>query len=273
MAAPGFYLDALFDIETVADGVFKAANPSAEGRSRIHGGQAIAHALIAAHRTVPGGWPAHSLHSYFFEGMPMGEPVELHVAPVRNGRSFASRRILCAIEGREALEVLASFARPASGTGPSHQPPMRAPIGPDQDARHLLPPRPIDAILPFEIRELAEDESEVSDLTRYWARLDGSLPDSPIHHAAALVILTDMRMSRASVRPVRAAGPSSQWASLDHAVWFHQPIRADAWVYVEVRTAAYFAGRGLVVGMVYDEAGNLGLTFTQDMLQPIGSNP
>ena len=280
-------LVALFDIEPAGLDRFIGHSPKS-GWARVYGGQVIAQALIAASRTVENRAP-HSLHAYFLLGGDPTEPIAFEVERLRDGRSFATRRVV-ARQREEAIFVLsASFHREEEGL--DHQFPM--PAAPDPDS--LLDPVAaigllgekaqkrlqglLDRMQPIEFRPL--------DLARYaplppgsarepkqslWVRIGGQLPDDPALHRAALAYLSDFTLlDTALVAHGRTVFDARfQVASLDHALWFHRPFRADDWLlYVQDSPTAHGA-RGLTRGLLYSRAGLLVASVAQEgLVRPV----
>jgi acyl-CoA thioesterase-2 len=249
------------DLETVGPDVFRGEPGSGEGR--VFGGMLAAQALVAAGRTIDHGVP-HSLHGYFLRSGRHGLPIVWHVTRVRDGVSFAARRVTGEQSGEELFSLTASFTRQRAGV--SHQDAMPAVPSPDglpdwEDLRvQVLGPevrRRPDG--PLEVRECdpATAAPAVGRAARraIWIRPRGTLPDDPLVHAALLVFASDRSLLSTAGRPHGFSWGTGLGASLDHAVWLHQAPRFDGWMLYTSESPAAAAGRGFVQGAMYDAAG------------------
>ncbi|MEO5899109.1 MAG: acyl-CoA thioesterase domain-containing protein [Ilumatobacteraceae bacterium] len=230
---------------------------------RIFGGQVIAQALWAAAATTPAERSVHSLHAYFILGGRLDEPVRYEVDRVRNGRSFMTRRVVARQSYGAILTLEASFHLDEPGPDVEM---VRAPSGvpgPDE-----LPERGWGWML--ERREVPTTPGAGRALT--WVRADDSVGEDPVRQACALAFATDT----GTVSAVRASHPnaeSTEWnddvfmgASLDHAVWFHRPVRTDRWLLIDVNTESFTGVRGLTIGRVFDDEGRHVATVAQEAL-------
>jgi acyl-CoA thioesterase II len=270
----------LLDLERIDDNLFRGKQlPSV--LPRVFGGQAAAQALVAATRTVDPAYGVHSLHSYFLQPGDTGAPIIYDVEDLRDGRSFTTRRVLGRQHGRPIYALTASFQKHEEGF--EHQDVM-----PDV-------PAPEDAIdARAAIREAAQDhgagqdsEWDVVDFRyvgssadllptdaahpgrqRFWLRVSSRLPDDPLQHVSAFTYLSDMTLVGAALAPhgLRIGEPGTLVASLDHAVWFHRPFRADEWWLYDQVSPSASGGRGLVTARVFTQDGSLVATVAQEAL-------
>jgi acyl-CoA thioesterase-2 len=270
----------LLDLERIDDDLFRGRQMPSR-LPRVFGGQAAAQALVAASRTVDPAYVVHSLHSYFLQPGDTQAPTIYDVENLRDGRSFATRRVLARQHGRPIYALTANFQRPEDGY--EHQDPKPATIGPDEaiDARAAhRAANPADA-------DPTDAEWDVVDL-RYvgssadllpsdpahpgrqqlWLRVSSRLPDDPFQHVAAFTYLSDMTLMGAALAPhgVGIGGPKTLIASLDHSVWFHRPFRADEWWLYDQVSPSASGGRGLVTARVFTEDGTLVATVAQEAL-------
>ena len=273
-------LVALFDLEPAGEDRFVGHSPH-NGWRRVFGGQVLAQALVAAERTVTGRDP-HSLHAYFILGGDPREPIAFEVERVRDGRSFTTRRIVARQKGEAIFVMTASFHAAEPGfdhaTPPPEAPAPEACVDPriateklEGQARFRMKGF-LDSIWPIDFRP--------TDLARYtpsagreprqtlWTRIGERLPDDPALHRAALVYLSDFSMiDTALVAHGRTLwDPKIQIASLDHAMWFHRPARADEWLLYVQDSPSAGGGRGLVRGAVYARDGALVASVAQEGL-------
>lgn len=228
----------------------------------LYGGQIIAQALRAAALTVESTFQLHSLHAYFIRQGDAAEPIRLEVDRIRNGRSFLTRRVVARQAIGAILTLAASFQVPESGADVQIEPmpSVDPPDGLRSDGWSPL----------IERRFLTADIAPAR--VGAWMRLTEPLGDDPVLNACALAYLSDDLPSDAVVashpdRPPRGVVERPFWnASLDHAIWFHRPLRAGEWHLHEATCRALFGGRGLAVGTVFDRAGQHVATLSQEVL-------
>lgn len=241
--------------------VFVVRNPSSGPVKRLFGGMIAAQALAAAGATVDPEKLPQSLHLYFVRGGDYDVDVELQVERTRDGRSFDTRRVTAVQHGKTILEMIASFhhQEPGADWQPSAVPALEF----DDSVPKLTGLGFADR---FEIRTTAGDDSLFA-VPPFWIRTKEPIEDDPLIRACALTFLSDFG-------PVPAARPpgtsmdaeGSYAASLDHAVWFHRPFNPDQWHRYEVRPLNVADARGLVIGSLYDSAGTLVASTSQEAL-------
>ncbi|MEA3018629.1 MAG: acyl-CoA thioesterase [Actinomycetota bacterium] len=260
----------LLHLERLDRDLFRARSPRHRPNGRLFGGQVAAQALRAATLTVDVDHHPHSLHGYFLRpGLPR-RPLILSVDRIRDGRSFTTRRVVVIQDGEAIFSLSASFQQLEPSA--EHQLPIAHDAsGPEGDDELVMPTRVIDIESPFETRELLPpppDERDVYESTRrVWIRTKGPLPDDRSLHACVLTYISDMGAVWAARAPLKV--PWSQGgmaASLDHAMWFHRPIRPDGWILYDLRPLSNANSRGLVLGTMHDQAGVHGVTMTQEAL-------
>lgn len=235
----------LLDIEQLEVNLFRGQGKGGETAQRIFGGHVIAQSLVAAYRTVEDRL-CHSLHAYFIRPGDPSIPIIFEVDRARDGGSFTTRRVIAVQRGEQIFNLAASFHR--SEEGWSHQHPM--PDAPDpetlpsRDERrravahqvpeanrdHFLRPRPIE-VREVEPLDLMNPEP-ASDVNQIWFRLERPIEsDEPWLHHCLLAYASDMALLGSGNRPHGLSWMSGDvlGASLDHAMWFHAPIRFDSW--------------------------------------------
>lgn len=240
-------LVSLLDLEAVKPDAYLGASPRL-GWGRLYGGQVVAQALMAASRTVESGHLPHSLHAYFVRAGDERQPVLYEVQRVRDGRSFTTRQVVAYQEGGAILNLIASFQ--ADEGGPDVQSVvMPAAPGPDECERWT-------SDLFFDHRIIGRwREPEVR--ARGWLRATETLGDDPVLQACAFAYLSDEDALGAALTPHPL---SFEWermmaASLDHAVWFHRPLRADDWLLFDLAGSGVANSRGLATVQVFDARG------------------
>ncbi|HEX4015224.1 MAG TPA: acyl-CoA thioesterase domain-containing protein [Frankiaceae bacterium] len=280
IAALDGLLDALVLKEIGEDRFAVAVEPDRFGR--LFGGQLVAQALLAAAATVEGK-PPHSLHAYFVEGGMPGVALELAVERVRDGRSMAARRVSVTQEGRDLLVLLASFhASPISPQLADPPPNVPAPdatpllqhwvresppdVRPTAMRGWVKTPPPVQMRLGEPLRFLGGDAA--SGTRSHWMKLPRGVGDDPLLHTALLAYASDYFLLDMAFRAHPLGLPASSFTStsLDHALWFHRPVRFDEWVLHTQETVAISGDRGLVRGALHDAQGQLVATAMQEVL-------
>ncbi len=243
------------------------------GQGRLFGGLVAAQSVRAAIATIDesnsndprASSLLHSIHAYFLRPGRYDLPIRFVVDRIRDGRTFTTRRVVAHQAGEAIFNMAASFARPEDGL--SHQRPMPEVAPPDGleewstlRAREWGMPEPDRFDNPIEIRVLdprkfGEDRPH-EPVRQLWIRPRGVIPDDPSLHTAILVYATDRTLiSTAVVEPGRVIGKDVMGASLDHAVWFHYPIRFDDWLLYTSVSPISHAARGLIFGSIYRQDG------------------
>ncbi|MFI1563073.1 acyl-CoA thioesterase [Streptomyces sp. NPDC020490] len=274
----------LLDLEQIEENIFRGSSrPSLV--PRVFGGQVAAQALVAAGRTVPADRPAHSLHAYFLRPGDPGAPIVYSVDRIRDGRSFTTRRVVAVQHGKPIFHLSASFQTHEEGL--DHQTPM--------------PPAPDPVTLPTSAERLrAYDHLDTAVVERFiaareavdlryvdeppfgrfgeprephsqvWFRANGKLAgavDKPLLHVVLATYVSDMTL----LDSILLAHGRGGWAvgdvvgaSLDHAMWFHRPFRADEWLLYDQESPSASGGRGLGQARIYTQDGRLAITVIQE---------
>lgn len=231
---------------------------------RLYGGAVVAQALLAAYETVEG-HVCHSLHSYFIHPGDPAKPILYEVDRARDGGSFATRRVIAVQDGRQILNLAASFQKSAGGF--EHQVPLGdAVAGPDDLIDDLR-----GHAAGLQLRNVAEPRpGMVADhrppLHQMWYRSVWPLGPDIRHHQAALAYASDYPMLPVMVQPhaVTWKTPGFQFASLDHSLWFHRPFDFMQWHLCDMDTPSTADGRGLGRGTIYAQDGTLVASVAQE---------
>jgi len=268
----------LLDLERIDDDIFRGVSTKSRWQ-RVFGGQVAGQALVAAGRTVPDERPVHSLHSYFVRPGDPTIPIVYEVDRVRDGRSFSTRRVIAVQHGETIFSLSASFQLEQEGV--EHQSPMPPDIpepeslpalvnrygpSPEAAAFYRAMPKPIDLRYiddpPWQQHAKGPRESS----SRVWMRADGKLPDDPLLHVCVLTYASDMTLlDSVLVRHGLAPGLDDiSMASLDHAMWFQRPFRADEWLLYSTSSPSAAGGRGLAKGRFYAADGRLVCSVVQE---------
>ena len=274
----------ILDLEEIEKNHYRATSPD-EDRQRVYGGQVIGQALVAASRTVPDDRQAHSLHGYFLRPGDTTIPILYKVDRIRDGKSFTTRRVVAIQHGRAIFNMSISFQ--VGEEGFDHQMPRPEAPGPDSlrdendlraewvanmpkeyadwaNSAHPIEVRPIDPMNIFEPEKRPPQQM-------CWMRARNTLPDDPRLHQCVLAYLSDWSLLDTALLPhaVSYTQTNLQTASLDHAMWFHRPFRADEWLLYVQDSPSASGARGLNRGLIYDADGVLVASAAQEGLMRV----
>ena len=269
----------LLDLEHIEENIFRGKQPH-EALQRVFGGQVAGQALVAAGRTVPADRPVHSLHAYFLRPGDPSIPIVYEVDRIRDGRSFTTRRVVGIQRGKAIFNLSASFQLAEEGFDhQSAMPDVARPETLETLQQRMKPyadelggwyarPRPIDVRYVTDPPRIAKEKGNRDSSSRVWMRADGKLPDDPLLHVCAVTFASDMTLLDSTLMAHgRAWGTGDVvGASLDHAMWFHRPFRADEWWLYDQESPWTGAGRGLARGSIYDSSGQLAVSVVQEGL-------
>lgn|SRR5690606_13047868 len=274
-------LVSLLALEKIEENLFRGRSEDL-GFRQLFGGQVLGQALSAASQTVDPARNVHSVHGYFLRPGDASLPIVYHVEAPRDGGSFTTRTVSAIQKGRSIFTLMASFHGDEPGV--SHQTPMPEVPGPEgikselqiaQENQHLLPEAVRDSVLcpkPIEIRRVGHYNPfnpKVSEPRQYiWFRADGQLPDDDHLHRYLFAYASDFNLLSTAALPhgISTWLPHMQVASLDHAVWFHRPLRMDDWLLYAMDSPSASGARGLSRGLVYNRAGELVASVAQESL-------
>jgi acyl-CoA thioesterase-2 len=274
-------LISLLSLERLEQNLFRGQSQDL-GWGQIFGGQVLGQALSAASQTVPEGRRVHSLHGYFLRGGDAARPVIYEVDPIRDGRSFTTRRVVAIQGGRAIFNMAASFQIDEAGF--THQTPMPSTAGPDGIPSELDLARKVADRIPEKLRARATADRPIeirpldphnpfrpkpqSPRQQLWYRASGALPDAPALHPFLLAYASDFQFLVTALRPhgVSWLSREMQVTSLDHAMYFHRPFRMDDWLLYDIESPWAGGARALVRGRFYDRDGNLVASTMQEGL-------
>jgi acyl-CoA thioesterase-2 len=281
MASAVQHLLSVIDLERLEVNLFRGRSPQS-GWQRVFGGQVIGQALVAACRTVEviAERPPHSLHAYFLLAGDPKVPIIYEVERLRDGRSYTTRRVTAIQHGRPIYSAMVSFHKPEQGF--DHR--FEMPLVPDPETlpselelkERILP------LMPDPVRGYYERERPIElrpvEFERYlgkahpegrfhvWIRTTGRLPDEPAIHRCVLAYASDMLLLDASMIPHGRTLFEKDFmaASLDHAMWFHRPFRADEWLLYCQDSPNACGGRGFGRGLIFARDGTLIASVAQE---------
>jgi acyl-CoA thioesterase-2 len=259
----------LLDLEPIEENIFRGVSPNVS-LQRVFGGQVAGQALVACGRTVDTERLVHSLHSYFIRPGDPSVPIIYNVERIRDGHSFSVRRVVAIQHGKPIFTLSASFQLEQSGI--DHQAAM--PEVPDPDSLPTLADRyrgydelaSFLRLIPqaFDVRYVddppwiqREQGPRENQPHRIWLKADGKLPDDPLMHVCVVTFASDMNLLDSVLihHGLSARLDPISMASLDHAMWFHRPFRADEWFLYESESPSASGGRGLATGRFFARDG------------------
>jgi acyl-CoA thioesterase II len=271
-AQPQLLTDIL-ELELLDVDLYRGRSPRTD-RQRIFGGQVAGQALVAAGRSVEADRTVHSLHAYFLRPGDVTVPVIYDVDRIRDGGSFTTRRVVARQRGRAIFHLSASFQ--VSEEGLEHQLPM-----PEAAAPESLPPLSSAQLGNDPIAERIAEDSSIdlryappgllepnAGLTRQqvWFRATEELGDDPLLHVCVAAYASDLTLLVTALLPHGKRPAELQMASLDHAMWFHRPFRADDWLLYDATSPWARGARGLAMGRIYTRRGELAASVVQEGL-------
>ena len=273
----------LLALERIEANLFRGQSQDL-GWGTVFGGQVLGQALSAALQTVPADRRVHSMHGYFLRPGDVSRPIIYDVDRARDGSSFTTRRVVAIQGGQQILNLSASFQIEEAGiahqdTMPDAPPPESLPSDRDRFVRLIdkLPPSVHERALAERAFELRSADPLEDDLfhtdTRppqrlLWMRAVAPLPDDPALHRYLLAYVSDFSFVTTALLPhgLTWISPGMQIASLDHALWFHQPFRCDEWLLHVMESPAAHGARGLVRGRIFTRDGRLVASSAQEGL-------
>ena len=279
----------ILDLEQLEHNLYRGRSHKV-GWQRVFGGQVIGQSVVAAQRTVPADRYIHSLHCYFMRAGDPAVPIIYQVDRLRDGGSFATRRVTAIQHGHAIFSLECSFQVEEDGL--EHQMPMPLDVpGPEtlrnqiellQETGHVVP----DAVRkfwarerPLEIRPVNVEHyisrDKLPPRQNVWVRMTGAVPDDRHLQPAILAYLSDMTLLDASTFAHGRIGfdPDIQMASLDHAMWFHRPHALDDWLLYTQDSPNSIGSRGFARGFLYGRDGRLIASTAQEGLVRLRTRP
>jgi acyl-CoA thioesterase II len=268
----------LLELERIEDRIFRGESRDLGG-ARVFGGQVLGQALTAASYTVRDR-QVHSLHAYFLVAGDVNAPIVYEVDVARDGKSFSNRRVVAIQHGQPIFNMTASFQVPEEGL--EHAAPMPQVPGPEglADVRELAPdvipkvPEKMRRFLtherPFEFRPVEPihvvTPPRAAPVRHIWLKTLAKLPDNADLHRNVLAYVSDYQLVSTATLPhgIHFAEGNVQLASLDHAMWFHRPFRADEWLLYAMESPNASGGRGLALGRFFTRDGALVASTAQE---------
>lgn len=274
----------LLDLERLEVNLFRGESRDI-GSPQVFGGQVLGQALRAAYATLEPDRPVHSLHAYFLKRGDFNAPIVYFVDRSRDGHSFTSRRVTAIQHGEQIFHMAASFQR--SEPGLEHQIGMPAAVAPEalpdlgQQASRILGRLPGKLRLlfayghPFEFR-MADpvDPLQPRDAPprqQLWIRAIGRLPDDDALHRCLFAYASDFHLLGTALRPHATQFASGQLvlASIDHAMWFHRPLRVDEWLFCDMESPSGSGARGFARCNVFQDGRLVASTAQEGLMRRV----
>lgn len=269
-----------FDLERLEVNLFRGESRDI-GSPQVYGGQVLGQALMAAYHTVEG-LEVHSLHAYFLRRGDFDRPIVYQVDRSRDGHSISSRRVIAVQNGAQIFTCAASFQRREPGL--DHQSTMPEVPLPDSLPDWSRPSPEVAARLPALLQRILLRERPVEfrpvapidfmarrprpPIERVWLRIREPLGDDDRLHRALLAYMSDFNLLTASTQPHQGSYELAEMtmASIDHALWFHRPFRADQWLLYDIESPSASGARGFARGSLYSADGRLVASVAQEGL-------
>jgi acyl-CoA thioesterase-2 len=270
----------LLELEPLEENIFRGQSHDI-GLPQVFGGQVLGQALAAASRTVQGRC-VHSLHAYFLQRGDVAAPIVYEVDRARDGGSFSARRVVAIQHGAQIFNMSASFQVPEDGL--EHQASMPPVPDPEslldlfdlaKESGAELPERMrrfLNYRRPFLVKPVQPDQflnvGRVEPVKQVWMRAIDRLPDDEFIHHALFAYISDYELIGTATLPhgMHAKRGQLQMASLDHAMWFHRPLRVDEWLLFDLESPNASGARGLARGQVFTREGRLVGSLAQEGL-------
>ena len=271
----------LLDLEEIEQNIFRAGSRDI-GSGRVFGGQVLAQALVAAGRTVDAERVAHSLHAYFILPGDVATPIVYFVDRLRDGRSFATRRVTAIQKGQAIFNLAASFQVMEQGV--DHQGEMPEVPGPEALPRELDLIRQVADRIPEPLRAIYTQDRPIdfrpvepmdpfrpeprAPVRHVWFRAAGTVPGGSLQHQSVLAYASDYGLLGTALLPHGLSFHQRrvQAATLDHALWFHRPFRADEWLLFSTDSPSAAGARGFTRGSIFTREGRLVASVVQEGL-------
>ena len=274
-------LVALLELEALEVNLFRGESRDI-GSPQVFGGQVLGQALSAAARTVAAARVVHSLHAYFLRRGDCNAPIVYQVDRSLDGHSFSNRRVVAIQHGEQIFNMAASFQ--VAEEGFEHQVDMPQVPPPDTLSVYAGPPPDVMARLPERLRHFFEQERPFEFRTvqpieyrsarrelpvrQVWFRAVAPLPDDEMLHRRLLAYVSDFFLLDTTTLPHGTSflRPSIVMASIDHAMWFHRPLRVDDWLLYAMESPSASGARGFARASVFARDGRLVASAAQEGL-------
>ncbi|KAL6651186.1 hypothetical protein ACP70R_010111 [Stipagrostis hirtigluma subsp. patula] len=260
------FVEQILHLEPLEVDIFRGFTlPGAPIFRQVFGGQLIGQALAAASKTVDCLKMVHSLHAIFLIAGDNNMPIIYQVQRVRDGSSFATRKVEAKQKGLVIFTLIASFQK--GEVGFEHQAASMPDVPPPEQTQYRNSAAKKKFVSwPIEMRFCEDSASQHKPSLNYWFRARGKLSDDQALHRCVVAYASDLLYSGVSLYPHREKGLKTFTLSLDHSIWFHKPVKADDWLLYVIESPSAHGGRGFVTGRMFNRQGELVMSLTQEAL-------
>lgn len=266
--------DTLFDfmnVERLDNNLFRGQSRDLK-TGQVYGGQVLGQAIRAAYNTMEDDRKIHSAHAYFLLRGDVNAPIIYEVDRSLDGGSFSSRRVVAIQHGRQIFHLSSSFQKHEDGL--EYYRKSIPPVDTLHEALSKPPPKIANFQAEFlDVYHLEKDQATEPNAVQMWIKTKEELPEDPDCHTSVLAYISDMGLLRSTLMPhkldemdMKKRHDKVMMASLDHAIWFHRPFRADDWFFYDCRVQSTGNGRGFAYGSAYLQDGTLVATTAQEGL-------
>jgi acyl-CoA thioesterase-2 len=267
-------IEKILDLEQLEVNIYRGSvfSPESGNWQRTFGGQVAGQSLVSAVRTVDPRYQVHSLHGYFLRPGDAKASTVFIVERLRDGGSFATRRVNAIQHGETIFSMSASFQTDQSGI--EHQDAMPS-APPPEDLPGLTEMRAFDdagfkQFAEWDVRIVPQEKLErlpgKASQQQVWFRHRDPLPDDYVLHICALAYMSDLTLLGSAQVHHQAERKHLQIASLDHAMWFMRPFRADEWLLYDQSSPSACGGRALTQGKIFNRYGEMVAAVMQEGL-------
>ncbi|MCB0924739.1 MAG: acyl-CoA thioesterase II [Mycobacterium sp.] len=268
-------IEQILDLEQLEVNIYRGAvyNPESGYLSRTFGGHIAGQALVSAVRTVDPEYHVHSLHGYFLRPGDATKPAVYLVNRPRDGGSFCTRRVDAVQNGETIFSMGASFQ--VQQRGIEHQDVMPAAPPPDnlpefRSRGGVFGDSGFAQFAEWDVRLVPREDLTLlpgkASQQQVWFRHKDPLPDDPLLHLCALAYMSDLTLLGSAQVTHAEERPHLMVASLDHAMWFMRPFRADEWLLYDQSSPSSCGGRSLTQGKIFNRRGDMVAAVMQEGL-------
>jgi acyl-CoA thioesterase-2 len=264
----------ILDVEQLEVNIYRGGTFGAESDSfqRTFGGQVAGQSLVSAERTVEAHYQVHSLHGYFLRPGDPHAPIVFLVERLRDGDSFCTRRVSAVQHGETIFYMSASFHSGQAGI--EHQDAMPTVAGPEElpeiFGMDVFDDEAFKVFREWDLRRVPHETDKSTlgahAIQRVWLRHRTALPDDPVLHVCALAYISDLTLLSTAWSTHSSVRDHLQVASLDHAMWFMRPFRADEWLLYDQSSPSACGGRAIAQGKIYRQDGTMVAAVMQEGL-------
>ena len=268
-------IEEILDLEQIEVDIYRGGvfSPDSGFLQRTFGGHVAGQSLVSAVRTVDPRFLVHSLHGYFLRAGDARSPSVYTVERIRDGGSFCTRRVAAIQHGKTIFSMSASFQ--TDQTGIEHQDEMPVAPPPDGIADFMSASRAFDDASfhqfdEWDVRIVPADRLQrlpgKASQQQVWFRHREPMADDPVLHICALAYLSDLTLLGSAQVNHLDEREHLMVASLDHAMWFMRPFRADEWLLYDQSSPSACGGRALTQGKLFNRYGEMVAAVMQEGL-------